>query len=130
MVSFRQIFQTFHDGRHIPRTGNLTIPSDSSDALPLLQKEERGRYNGRLRAGWPRGWNSSACRGKIFSSPCRADGFWGPPSLLSNGYRGIFPEGKRLGRVAVHSPPTSVEAQKTWIYISTPPIRLHGVALN
>jgi hypothetical protein len=28
---------------------------------------------------------------RIFSSPCRPDGFWGPPNLLSNGYWGLFP---------------------------------------
>jgi hypothetical protein len=27
----------------------------------------------------------------IFSSPCRPDPFCGPPSLLTNGYRGLFP---------------------------------------
>jgi hypothetical protein len=62
----------------------------------------------------------------IFSSPRRPDRFWGPPSLQSNGYRGV----KRLGGEADHSPPTSAEAKKTWIYTSTPPISLHGVVLN
>jgi hypothetical protein len=34
---------------------------------------------------------------KIFISPCRPDRLWGLPSLLSNGYRGLFLEGKAAG---------------------------------
>jgi hypothetical protein len=30
---------------------------------------------------------------RIFSSPRRPHGVWGPPSLLSNGYWGLFPRG-------------------------------------
>jgi hypothetical protein len=33
---------------------------------------------------------------KIFSSRCRLNRFWGPPCLLSNGYRGLFPRGVKL----------------------------------
>jgi hypothetical protein len=49
---------------------------------------------------------------RIFFSPRRPDRLWGPPSLLSNRYR---------GREADHSPPLVPEVKKTWIYTSTPP---------
>jgi hypothetical protein len=52
---------------------------------------------------------------RIFSSPCRPGRFWGPPSLLTNGHRGV----KRPRSEADHSPPTSAEIRKTWSYTST-----------
>jgi hypothetical protein len=33
---------------------------------------------------------------RIFSSPQRPNGFWGPPSLLSNEYRASIPRGKAV----------------------------------
>jgi hypothetical protein len=30
---------------------------------------------------------------RIFISPCRPDRLWGPPSLLPDGYRGLFLRG-------------------------------------
>jgi hypothetical protein len=46
---------------------------------------------------------------KFFSIPCRPDRLWGPHSLLSNGYRGLFPRVKQLEREADHIPPSSAE---------------------
>jgi hypothetical protein len=67
---------------------------------------------------------------RIFSSPRRPDRFWGPPSLLPNGYRGLFPRGvKRPGREADHSP-TRVRDQETVNLYRHFPIRLHGAVLN
>jgi hypothetical protein len=34
---------------------------------------------------------------RILSSPLHPDRLWGSPSLLFNGYRWIFPEGKAVG---------------------------------
>jgi hypothetical protein len=60
--------------------------------------------------------------GARFFSPHRPDWFWGPPSLLSNGYWVASSlEVKRPGREADHSPPTNAEVKNTWIYASTPP---------
>jgi hypothetical protein len=56
---------------------------------------------------------------RICSSPRRQDRLWDPPNLLSNGYRRALSSGvKRLGRETDHSPPTSAEAKKIWIYTS------------
>jgi hypothetical protein len=52
---------------------------------------------------------------EFFSSPPRPDRFWGPPSLLSDGYQGLFLLGvKWPGRESDHSPPSSAEVKNTW----------------
>jgi hypothetical protein len=67
-------------------------------------------------------------RGKRFvSSPQRPDRLWGPPSHLTNGYRGAFSlVVKRPGSKADYSPPSSVEIKNDG---AIPPfaIHLHGV---
>jgi hypothetical protein len=75
---------------------------------------------------------SSPGRGsEFFSSPPRPDRLWGPPILLSNGYKGFFFLGlRRPGCGALHSSPSSAEVKNAWSYTSTPPICLHGVVLS
>jgi hypothetical protein len=58
---------------------------------------------------------------RISISPRRPKRLWGPSSLLSNWYRTLSPGVMRPGREADHSPPTSAEVMKMWIYTSTPP---------
>jgi hypothetical protein len=61
-----------------------------------------------------------AVESRIFS--CRPDRLCGPPSLIFNGYRGLFPrEVRRQRREADHSPPSSAKIKKMKIYTSTPP---------
>jgi hypothetical protein len=42
------------------------------------------------------------------------------PTSYPMGTGGSFPGGKRPGREVDHSPPTSAEVKKMWIYTSTP----------
>jgi hypothetical protein len=63
---------------------------------------------------------------EFFSSPPRPERLWGQPSLQSNGCLGV----KRPGRKADHSPPPSAGFKNAWKYISTPPVRPHGVVLS
>jgi hypothetical protein len=48
-----------------------------------------------------------AGRSKFVPIPQRWDRLWGPPSLITNGYRGLFP----LKREADHSPPPGADVK-------------------
>jgi hypothetical protein len=54
-----------------------------------------------------------------FSSPQRPDQYWGPPSHLSNGYRGFSSGVKRQGNEADKPPSSSAYDQESWSCNST-----------
>jgi hypothetical protein len=78
----------------------------------------RGSANGiaSLRAGGPRCRISCPIRVKNFS--CRPDRLWDPIQRVPEAFS---KEVKRQGREFDHSPPTSSDVKKTWIYTSTSP---------
>jgi len=56
---------------------------------------------------------------------------WGPPSLLSKGYQGLFPLGVKQPRYeADHSPQSIAKVTECMeLYLHTP-VHLHGVVLS
>jgi hypothetical protein len=94
----------------------------SDERTQIRELGLRSRYSDWLRVGRPSGWSSSPGGGKIFhfsmSSRLALDPTQPPiqrvPGTLSPGV-------KRLRREVDHSPPTSAEVKKKWIYTSTPP---------
>jgi hypothetical protein len=65
----------------------------------------------------------------IFFSPHRPDR-WGPPSLLSNGYRGLFPRGWSCWDVKLTTHLQIVPRSRKRGSIHPPPKGLYGVALK
>jgi hypothetical protein len=59
---------------------------------------------------------------RLFFSSKYPDLFWGPPSLLFNGYRFLRLSTKRSGNDAEQSMPPTVIAKNEFSYISTPPL--------
>jgi hypothetical protein len=74
------------------------------------------------------GQGSNSDRDKRLFSPRRPDRLWGPPILLSNGYRGISGWGVKLTShlqlvlrsKADHSPSTNAEVKNGELYLYSP----------
>ena len=56
--------------------------------------------------------------------------FWGPPSLLYNGYRVSFRGVKRPGRGVNHPPYLALRLKKEQTYTYAPPLGLHDLFLG
>jgi hypothetical protein len=95
--------------------------SCSKQVYKIWELGQHSRYRDWLRAGQPRGWSFSPGGGKNFhfSMSRPALGSTQPPTQWVPG--AFSPAVKRPGPEADHSPPTSAEIKKTWVYTSTPP---------
>jgi hypothetical protein len=76
------------------------------------------------------GRDSNPDKDKIFSSPRRSDRLWSPPSLLSIGYRRLFPCGYsgRSAKLTTHHH-LMQRSRMVELYLHSP-ICLHGILLN
>jgi hypothetical protein len=93
-----------------------TIIWKSEDLVSCQEPGQRNRYSDWLRAGQPKCWSSSPSPVHVIQTDSGAHSASYPmvTGALSR-------EVKRPGREADHSPPTSAEVKKIWIYTSIPP---------
>jgi hypothetical protein len=67
---------------------------------------------------------------KIFISASLPDRHWGPPSLLFNGFRGLFPRGSSGRGVKLTAHLQLMLRSENRGSVNPLPIRLHGAVLN
>jgi hypothetical protein len=106
-------------------TSSITFKLNNTSKITIKNTNHQGngsRYSDWLRAARPRGRSSSRGRVKNFSLLQvfqTGSGVHPPPIQWVPG--DLSPGIKQPGREADHSPRTSAEVKKMWIYTSTPP---------
>jgi hypothetical protein len=120
MVFFRIIVKQ----KHISMPISPKFPNQSMFSCSTCYLESRGSVVGIATGCGLYEWGVGVQvpeRSRIFSSPCRQTGSGVHPTSYPMSTGGSFPGVKRPWREADHSPPTSVEVKKMWIYTSTTP---------
>jgi hypothetical protein len=103
---------------------NISLKRIKLDVMSDMKGNEQVniRYSDWLPAGRPKGRSSSSSRVKNFLYSTSARAALGPTQPLIQWVPGaLYPEVKQPGPEADHSPQTSAEVKKMWIYASTPP---------
>jgi hypothetical protein len=79
------------------------------------------RYNNWLQDGQPRGPSLGPVRDRNFHFLSSKPALWSTQPPIQRVPGALSPEVRQPGYEADHSPPSSAEVKKTWLYTSTPP---------
>jgi hypothetical protein len=120
------VIRSMNSGLHIKVLQCQNFSRKSSSELSVTypstsEPRQLSRYSDWLRAEQPRGRSSCAGGGKNFHFFMSYRPVLRPTQPTIQWVRGVLSSGvKRPGSETDHSPPTSTEVKKMWIYTSTP----------
>jgi hypothetical protein len=104
--------------------GKIGMDMEGYVTVQIFVEESKGNLEWsvqRLATGWTtKGRSSSPGGRKNFHVSISSRPALGPTQPPIQWVTGFFPGVKRPGREDDHSPPTSAEVKKTWVYTSTP----------